>query len=362
MQSDEYGFLYPVVNEVLCVECGLCTKVCPLKQCQIEEEHSSPNTDFTQRYFAFSLDSKSELLKSQSGGAFYQISNTFLSQGTTVYGAVFDEGFNVLHIGSTDVQGRDRMRGSKYVQSDLRGVFDNIRQELQEDRTVLFSGTPCQVAGLVSFLPHKLRKNLFLVDLVCNGVASPKMWNDYICYLEGIYGGKIEMVKFRDKKDGWSSSRETYVINGREYRRRTFMNLYHKRLMRRDCCGKCPFASYSRFGDVTIGDFWGWERLSSIENDNTGISLVMVNTAKGGELLDLLRSGGRLLECSKSDCVQPMLLGAVKFSPESLQFNKDYVDKGFKYVAEKYGDLSLKYTLRAFLYRIYSKVKTLVSK
>lgn len=210
MEPDALGFLYPKVDESKCVECGLCEKVCAFND-NYDKSLNLPKPD---AYAARHKD-MDEVMKSRSGAAFVAISDYILEQGGVVYGAGYKDHFRVTHKRATTKEERDEFRGSKYVQSDLTGVFRMVKQDLKNGLTVLFSGTPCQTSGLNSYVGKKLRENLVLIDIVCHGVPSPYIWRDYIDYLEKKQSDIIKIVNFRDKeKYGWKAHHETFIFRG----------------------------------------------------------------------------------------------------------------------------------------------------
>ena len=210
MTPDPLGFLYPKVDVDKCVECGMCEKVCQFN----ENYDRSLNLDQPSAYAARHKDID-EVMKSRSGAAFVAISDYILEQGGVVYGAGYKDHFRVAHKRATTKEERDEFRGSKYVQSDLTGVFRSVKEDLKNGLTVLFSGTPCQTAGLNSFVGKRLREKLVLIDIVCHGVPGPYVWREYLAYLEKKHGAKICRVDFRDKrKFGWKAHNETVKFVG----------------------------------------------------------------------------------------------------------------------------------------------------
>ena len=206
MKPDALGFLYPVVDENKCNNCGLCEKVCQFNE-YYDRSLNLPQPDV---YGARHKDIK-EVETSRSGAAFIAISDWIIKHGGAVYGAGYADHFRVVHKRATNKEERDEFKGSKYVQSDLNGVFRQVKQDLRNGMIVLFSGTPCQTAGLNSYVGKKLRDNLYLVDIVCHGVPSPYIWRDYLHYLEEKKGDEIVWVNFRDKQQfGWAAHRETF--------------------------------------------------------------------------------------------------------------------------------------------------------
>ena len=206
MQPDALGFLYPVVDETKCTDCGLCEKVCAFH----ENYDKSQNLPEPLVYAARHKDMH-EVETSRSGAAFIALSDWILKQGGVVYGAGYADHFRVVHKRATSKEERNEFKGSKYVQSDLNTVFRQVKKDLKDGLTVLFSGTPCQTSGLASYVGKRLRENLYLVDIVCHGVPGPYLWRDYLAYLEKKQGSRICWVNFRDKQEyGWAAHCETF--------------------------------------------------------------------------------------------------------------------------------------------------------
>lgn len=211
MQPDALGFLYPVVDKDKCIDCGLCENVCAFN----EHYDKSLNLQQPLAYAARHKDMH-EVETSCSGAAFIAISDWILKQGGVVYGAGYADHFRVVHKRATNQEERNEFKGSKYVQSDLNSIFRQVKQDLREGLIVLFSGTPCQTAGLAAYIGKRLRDKLYLVDIVCHGVPSPYLWRDYLAYLENKHGARICLVNFRDKqKHGWKAHCETFKFRNR---------------------------------------------------------------------------------------------------------------------------------------------------
>lgn len=210
MEPDGLGFLYPKVDESKCVECGLCEKVC-----QFNDNYDKTLNYPTPIAYAARHKDVEEIMKSRSGAVFVALSDYILEQGGIIYGAGYKDHFRVAHKRATNKTERDEFRGSKYVQSDLRGVFKLVKEDLKNGMTVLFTGTPCQTSGLNAYVGKKLRQKLILVDIVCHGVPGPYIWRDYIAFLEKKQGKKIIVVNFRDKAlFGWRDHKESYLFEG----------------------------------------------------------------------------------------------------------------------------------------------------
>lgn len=354
MVPDALGFLYPKVDKGKCVECGLCEKVCAFN----DHYDTSLNLNKPSAYAARHKD-MNEVETSRSGAAFIAISDYILEQGGVVYGAGYTDHFRVIHKRATTKKERDEFKGSKYVQSDMTGVFRQVKKDLLDGLIVLFSGTPCQTSGLNSYVGKRLREKLFLVDIVCHGVPGPYMWRDYIAYLEKKQGAPIVWVNFRDKqKYGWADHQETFKFkNGGG--KMSFTDLFYKHVMFRKSCGKCHFTNTVRPSDITIADFWGWEKTDPNFNaDDKGCSLVLVNTEKGRQLFNAVKDRMNIIPAELDCCLQPNMLHPSKMHPKRDKFEAEYIKKGFEYVYLKY----CKKTSREYLQELPGKIKRLIKK
>lgn len=358
MEPDALGFLYPKVNMDKCVDCHLCEKVCAFN----DHYDTSANLPSPDVYGARHKDPK-QVATSRSGAAFIAISDWILRQGGVVYGVGYTDHFRVVHKRATTEEERDEFKGSKYVQSDLDHIFRQVKQDLREGRIVLFSGTPCQTSGLNSYVGKRLRENLYLVDIVCHGVPSPYMWRDYLKFLEEKVGSKISWVNFRDKqKYGWSAHHETFIFGGGQ-NKMSFTFLFYKHIMFRKSCGKCHFTNTQRPSDITIADFWGWEKTNpNVNKDDKGLSLILCNTEKGRKLFDAIKGDLNYFPAKLDDVLQPNMIHPSVQDPKRDQFEKDYARKGFKYVYYKYGEDGWQYKSKKLLQRVKSKIKRIVKK
>lgn len=358
MKPDALGFLYPEVNKEKCVDCGLCEKVCAFN----DHYDTSLNLDKPMAYGARHKD-MNEVETSRSGAAFIAISDYILEQGGVVYGAGYTDHFRVVHKRATTKEERNEFKGSKYVQSDMNTVFRQVKKDLRDGLTVLFSGTPCQTSGLNSYVGKRLRENLFLIDIVCHGVPSPYMWRDYIAYLEKKQGAPIVWVNFRDKqKYGWAAHHETFKFkNGGG--KMSFTYLFYKHIMFRKSCGNCHFTNTKRPSDITIADFWGWENTDPVFNaDNKGVSLVLLNTEKGRKLFETVQDRMNTIPVELDKCLQPNMQHPSEMHPQSEKFFSDYTQKGFKYVMWKYGENYPPTFLRKKSKRLLDKIKRFIKK
>lgn len=354
IQMEEHkGFLYPEVDETKCIECGLCEKVCTF-----HENYARYNNYASPKYFALRCLDNEELSKSQSGGAFYLLSQYVLDLGGIIYGASFNNNFMVMHTRADDALCRDSMRGSKYVQSSLYNIFPQIKKDLIDGKFVLFSGTPCQVAGLRSFLKKADTNKLLTIDLLCHGVASPLFWKKYLEMIQIKGKGKLKDVKMRDKSFGWLSSEETYEFENATTHKNTFYMLYYGGLISRECCFHCPFANAKRIGDISIGDYHGWNEHHKQFIDNTGMSLVLINSVKGESLIKRITKRDDVF-CTPTDIhgtIHIALLEPAKKNEKYDYFWNDFDKKGIKYVCKKYGDMSWRTQMNIKLYRFLKRM------
>ena len=276
MVPDEEGFLYPVIDKNLCINCGLCEKVCPVNTPVYDNMNPAV-------YAAYVKDEK-QRMQSTSGAIFYVIANWIIGQGGIVYGAAFDKDFKLKHIGVESLSELQSLRGSKYLQSDLGHTFSEIKGYLEKGRWVYFVGVGCQVAGLHSFL-RKEYATLLTSDLVCHGVPSDAVFQAYLSKLSKKKRIDIEGLEFR-RLSGWGKA--TTVKLGNKSRLlygydNLYMQAFDKSALFRRSCYSCRYARFPRVGDCTIGDFWGIGRHGTpFRHDvSRGVSLVMANNAKG---------------------------------------------------------------------------------
>ena len=300
---------------------------------------------------------------SRSGGVFTALSDQVLSKGGVVYGCILTEDFNAVHIRADDMEERNRMRGSKYIQSKLGDTFKNVKVDLDAQKSVLFSGTSCQVAGLKKYLGKKY-SNLICVDIVCHGVPSAKVWNEYLNWQAQKNKSNIVSVDFRNKKDfGWHDHVETIRFeNNRVVNRKVFTNLFYGHNILRPSCYECPYKSVMHPGDITIADYWGIEKAASEFDDNKGVSLVLINNESGAGVFEIVKERLIWKQTKLEDSLQPPLKAPFPKPHNREQFWRDFKNKPFEYIAKKYGGIGLMNKSKIFLRNIKRKIKKLVIK
>lgn len=275
MQGDEWGFYKPIINKEKCVNCELCEKICPL------DNYKSDNIE-EPKVFAFQNNDKETLYKCASGGAFAKLADYVIKQNGIVYGVIYDENIVVCHSRTDNLTDLEKMFSSKYVQSDTRDTFKQAKEDLENGTFVLFSGTPCQIAGLKSYL-QKDYDNLITVDLVCHGVPSPLVFEKYKQeFMKKLPATeKLLNVNFRSKIKGWNPSLVTTTTTTTHARHDDFMRAFLSNLSINESCLQCQFNKLPRVADLSLADFWGVDEYDKTLNDNKGLSLILINTEKG---------------------------------------------------------------------------------
>ena len=333
---DHEGFLYPQVDSSKCVDCHLCEKVCPI----ITRKNGISEREY-QQFYAVRHKDNAILMNSSSGGAFSAIAQAILGKGGVVYGATYDGNMVVRHVGVYNNDELWKLRGSKYVQSDIRGIFKEIKSFLTMGRCVLFSGTPCQVDGLKNYL-RKDYEHLITIDLVCHAAGSPLLFQNYIDYLEAKLKGRITWINMRDKtKWGWSHNflQSVNTENGvKSYQDDgviKWWSIYYSHLTNRPACHECLYTNYRRPGDITLADFWDDEQKRPELMSDKGTSLTIVNSDKGRRILESIKDLS-LWEITKEEAWQPCLEAPTPVNVNRESFWQVYFQKGYQYAFRKY--------------------------
>ena len=343
-RDDDNGFVYPCIDKDNCVNCGLRERVCAW---------TKPKEETLNVLSAYALRYKDEdtLMKSTSGGAFTALAEEVLRQRGYVVGASW-EGLELRHVVIEERGEMDKIRGTKYVQSGIGFVFKKVKELLEANRQVIFVGTPCQVAGLKSFLRHPYT-NLLLVDFLCHGVPNNEFLKAHVRYIEQLKHKKVERYLFRDKKYGWNSSGIEGVVyaGGRKafsYETQAYNKFFYSNVSLRPSCLDCRYRSQHRNSDITIADFWGVEKVLGRQDDK-GMSLVFVNSERGKAAFSKIGTN-----CEIKSVPLEKVLYRIPTKPARSKYDADkfwalYREKGYAAVVKKYAPSTLKARLRFFL-------------
>lgn len=298
--------------------------------------------------------------KSRSGGIFVAISDYILNDlSGVVYGSILDENLKAKHVRTEDIVTRNRMCGSKYVQSEIGDTFVQVKKDLQNGRAVLFTGTSCQIMGLKKLLGNSIDcSQLYLMDIVCHGVPSPKVYMDYIAYQEEQQKAKCVSVDFRNKvKYGWRDHVETLTFaDGKQLDSREYTKLFYSHKIIRPSCFSCPFKSVYHPSDITIADCWGVEKAVPEFDDDKGCSLVLINSEKGASIFKCVTQMIKYSEVDLEKCMQPPLRETFPIPYEYNSFWKDYQHKGIAFVISKYINNTRRQAIVDLIYRIKNKL------
>lgn len=344
-EEDEQGFRYPLVNRDICIDCHLCEKVCPFLN---QNEERKP----LEVYAATNHDDEIRM-KSSSGGIFTMIAESVIDEGGVVFGALFNEKWEVIHHYTETKEGLACFRGSKYVQSIIGNTYLQTKLFLDKGRKVLFSGTPCQIAALNLFL-RKEYSNLLTIDVVCHGVPSPLLWRDY---LRNRYPEAITAISMKDKCDSWRKYNITFktptYVETSKASKDGFMLAFYKNLSLRPSCFNCPSKGGKSYSDITLADFWGIEHILPELDDDKGISMVCANTIKGSNVLKGLSASMRIVDYGKCIPYNSCIVRSTIEPVNRLAFWKSYKEGGLQ-VLEK---LLIK---PGILKRIIRKIKQVI--
>lgn len=327
MVADNEGFLYPQVDTSKCINCGLCNSVCPIE--------NTPTNNRISHVFAAKNKNSQERFNSSSGGVFRLIAEDVIHQHGLVVGCRFNDEMEAIHDIAHSLSELDALMSSKYVQSDTRRIYEEVRNYLKTGRLVLFSGVPCQVAALRNFL-FKPYENLILMDILCHGVPSPKFFKEYVASLETRYGSKVTSLNFRWKEKSWKrlymnvlfkNKRRHFLYAGYD----SYMQLFLSDRLQRPSCFNCPYNTLNRPGDISLGDFWGIGKQHYDFDDNKGISMVLINNEKGQDIWNRVVKHTDFIETDIPTAVAGNQV-LVRHLPSRLkrdEFYDEYVKNGF---------------------------------
>lgn len=380
MSMDEEGFRYPKVNLSVCINCGLCEKVCPIINVEPEQINEGQS--------AFLLQLKDEQIRkeSTSGGAFTAISNWVLDHGGFVYGAQLKyrensnnsekDGWYVRHCKARDKESLSYFRNSKYVQSDLENCFKEIKELLKDDQWVLFSGTPCQIEGLLQYLKKHKREKLVLVDVVCYGIPSPGVFRDYMEWKQKDIGGAFSRVLFREKRLCYNYT--SFSIYNKDEKlnyhsgveREPFMRSFFSDINVRPSCYQCHFKKRYRVSDFTIWDCYDVKSFSKNFDDN-GTNRILIHSELGRKIFENIKpliKFEQFLDIEKFIADEVALVKSVPKEPKRDDFFRDYAKMDIAALMQKWYPTTLKVRMNSFLRMlafklgIYSSAKRFVKK
>ena len=327
MKANEKGFFEAYVDERECISCGICTKVCA--------SIASGSLNKIKRAYAYKVTDFENRMESQSGGAFFSIAKKGIEQGWVVYGVIYD-GDKALYVGTEDIEVVKQMRGSKYIQALNSNIQKDVQQKIEQGKKVLFSGTPCMIEGIRNYLKYNNidDQSFFAIDIICHGVPSPLVFNDYRKYLIEKYG-KCDNFNFRDKIIGWGDSICSFKVSNKKYYSYDYLRIFYSDLVLNDSCYDCRYAALERAGDITVGDLWGIESTYPQLHDNYGVSLFCVNNKKG-ELLREMVCQDDLTEIDIQKCLQKNLYEPTNKAEKYNDFWDTYFKRGYRLAVNEY--------------------------
>lgn len=357
MESDNEGFWYPKIDKNKCINCNLCEKVCPI---------INPVKRADSKKIAYAGMNKDDQIrvKSSSGGLFSMLAEYIIKNNGIIYGASFDEDFNIKHkriLCNTDL---DLLRGSKYVQSSIGDIYKQVKNDLESNRQVLFTGTPCQVEGLRSYL-RKEYVNLITMDFICHGVPSPLVWKKYLEEMKKSKQENIKNIYFRNKDIGWKIFSLKIIFDEKIYINDLSNDLFMKGFLQdvylRPSCYSCKFKKINRVSDITVADFWGIENILPKMDDNKGTSLIVIHSEKGKQLFGELSKKMILNEVNLNEAIKynPSMIRSVKYNEKRKKFfielnsGKDLID-----LLSRYTKVSLSIKLKN---KLKMKIKNLIN-
>lgn len=355
MKSDEIGFMYPVISLDDCINCGLCREVCSI---YFENE----NLVSSQKAYAAFAKDLYERQNSSSGGLFSILAKYIIDNNGVVFGAAFNKSYTkVCHVMVDNIDDLYRLRGSKYLQSNIGDIYSVVKENLNLKKKVLFSGTPCQIFGLKKYLRMKY-DNLFLIEVACHGVPSQFVWKEYIGYLERKYKSKVKYVNFRCKNPSWQQYDVKIAFdNGKCYQKRGYDDLYMRGFIQnmylRPSCYSCKHKINNSCADVTLADFWGIQQIISEYNDDKGVSLVVTHTKQGDYLLEKIKNEINIKEVELKMAIEKN--PSISTSAAANSNSKEFLSKTKEISIYK---LLKKYCDRTFVKKLFKNIKKLIRK
>lgn len=355
LRDDNEGFGYPNVDKERCINCSLCEKVCPTRVQRMLSLDKKPKT--------YAMVNKNDKVRweSSSGGVFSLLAEEVLKKEGIVVGAILsDDNKSVYHIAIEDIVDLYRIRGSKYVQSEIGDCYIHIKRYLEENRNVLFTGTPCQVAGLKSFLGREYDR-LFCMDFVCHGVPSKMVWKKYVSFREKSAGGKVNHVHFRNKEIGWKNFSILFEFSNLEsysevFSKDLFMQTFLNNISLRPSCYNCKFKTKEHLSDVTVGDLWGVQHILPEMDDDKGVSVVMIHSKNGGTAIESILAKTRYKEIEYESILKynSAMIKSVKRNKNRDKFFEKMDVWDFDILVKKYATshVDLKQNLKKMLKKV----------
>ena len=353
MREDAKGFKYPSIDQHKCIDCGLCKKICPIL-------NNKETKNDIEAYACYNINND-ERINSSSGGIFVLLAKEIIKRKGVIFGAKFDKNYNTIHSSTTKENELIDFMGSKYMQSIIGNTYKEIKELLDKDIYVLFTGTPCQVEGLKSYLKKEYKK-LYTQDIICHGVPSPKVWRKYIEFQKIQNGNIIKKIQFRNKDKGWTDFNSKIEFDNslycKSHKDDLFMKTFLNNLCLRESCYNCSFKKKNRVSDITLADYWGINKFHPDMNDDKGTSLVIVNSTKGKELFELIKNNIKCKQTNLDYAIKynPAMIKSVNKSPKEDLFYKDIDNLSFDKLVKKY------VPRKSILKKILLKIKKIIKK
>ena len=353
MNMDDEGFWYPKINEEQCINCGMCEVRCPVININQKDKYIS------EKAFATINLNEDVRFKSSSGGIFSLLAEEIIKQDGIVFGAIFsDDCKTIYHMAFDNIEDLDKLRGSKYVQSKIGDSYEYVKNYLDKGRKVLFTGTPCQIEGLYSYL-NKYYDGLYTQDIICHGVPSPKVWKKYVEEREQKASSKTNRVFFRYKKYGWKAYSLLFEYkNNSKYIKSlsedSYMRIFLSDNILRPSCYNCAFKGTNRKADITLGDYWGVGRYYPKLDDDKGVSAVIVNSEKGLHLIESISDFVKIENTSIENVINgnPAMIDSAKMGRYRNEIFAELESKDIDQLADKYCAISFKTKVKNMLIKM----------
>lgn len=351
MRRDREGFDYPVANPDMCLKCGLCERICPMQNPVQKVEPMA----------AYAARCVSKTKEASSGGVFPLLAQEVIKNEGVVCGAALDSSCVVEHREAETIEELAAFSGAKYVQSELYSIFEDVKCRLKEGTKVLFSGTPCQIAGLRSYLRDEY-ENLYTVDIACHGVPSPGLWEKYKAALETMYSSRLKNVKFRDQSNGWRHYNIRYDFADKTVKvprqKDPYLALFLQDMSLRPSCYDCRMRNGRSGSDITLGDLWSVAQTAPKMNDDKGVSGVLINTVKGQELWEKIAGSLSLEQLTPADVAKDN--GGFTQKPTPIPEKREEFFKGV-HSAKNLSKYMSSYVVRKPLLSLYRNLRSMLS-